>query len=671
MQRLGLLLAIVATACFPARLAASPQDPPQQRDVTDIDLDDLMKVSVTSPGRKAQPVTIVPSAVHVLRGEDIKRTGATSLAEALRAVPGMHVARTRANAWAVSARGFNSTSANKMLVLIDGRSVYSPLHSGVFWEVQDTFLEDVDRIEVVRGPGASLWGANAINGVVNIITKRAQDTTGEAATAGAGTEERLFGGGRAGFKAGEDAAVRVYAKYFTRDDALEGVDQHRQAYDGMWMGRAGFRSDWKGGDQDRLTLMGDFYDGQTQARSTEISLTAPPRPFKDRNTLRGGDLVFRWERAFDATSNVSVQAYYDYTLREADLFTDIVHTGDLDFQHRLPLLEGHDVIWGLGYRVARSELQGSFSIQSRPRRHLDDVPSAFFQDEITLVKDHLRLTVGSKFEYNDYSGFEASPSLSLGWNPDDRQTVWFSAARAVRTPSILDVDIRLNAAVFPAIPPGNPTVLALFGDRDFKAEDLLALEAGYRVRPFDALSIDLAIFYNRYRNLRTIETGAPFTETDPPPTHDVNPFILGNKMHAQSGGGEITANFQPIAGWLLQVNYSYLRMNLDLEPGSTDTFSVAAERQNPRHQVWVRSAMDLPGNLTLDVMGRFVSRLSAFDVDRYFEADVRLAWRDASGKWEAAVVGQNLGHKSHAEFNAATSRSEIERGVYASLTCRF
>lgn len=670
MRQFRLILAGLALAWSSAVAGASPQDPreaaaDQEPDVTDIDLDDLMKVNVTSPGRKAQQVTTVPSAVHVLRGEDLKRAGATSLAEALRAVPGLHVARTRANSWAVSARGFTS-AANKMLVLIDGRSVYSPLHSGVFWDVQDTFLEDVDRIEVVRGPGASLWGANAINGVVNIITKNAKETTGQLVTGGAGTEERLFGGARAGFEVGKDAHIRVFAKYFTRDDAVEGIDQDRQSHDGLWMGRAGFRSDWKGGDQDRFTLMGDFYQGQAQARSTRLSLTAPPRPFKDRSDLRGGDLVFRWDRDLGPAQSLSVQAYYDYTRRQADLFADIVHTGDLDFQHRFPLADGHDVIWGLGYRVYRSELRGGFEIQSDPPRHLDDVPSAFLQDEITLVKDHLRLTVGSKVEYNDYSGLEVSPSLNLGWTPDDRQTVWFSAARAVRTPSIVDVDLRLNAAVLPG-----PTVFAVLGDDDFKSEDLLALEAGYRIRPADALSIDLALFYNRYRNLRTLEAGTPFTENDPPPPHTVNPFFFDNRMRGQTGGGELTVNFQPLAGWLLQANYSYLRMNLDLESGSTDTFSEAAERQAPRHQVWLRSAMDLPWNLTLDLMGRYVGGMTAFDVDSYVEMDVRLAWRDPSGQWEAAVVGQNLLHKSHAEFNAAASRSEIERGVYASLTCRF
>jgi iron complex outermembrane receptor protein len=672
--RLGIVLgiAILHARTLPGA-AAAPQDKkdaqaPQEKppDVTDIDLDDLMKVHVTTAGRKEQALNDVPSAIYVLREEDLKRSGVTSIPEALRAVPGLDVARIRANSWAVSSRGFNSTSANKLLVLIDGRSVYSPLHSGVFWEVQDTFLEDVDRIEVIRGPGASLWGANAINGVINIITKKSGDTQGGIVTAGGGTEERMFGGGRVGGKIGEDAYLRVYAKYYDRANALDGVNPDKEARDGGWMGRAGFRSDWKGGDKDRFTLMGDFYDGAVKTVATDLSLTAPPITFNDRTGLRGGNLLFRWEREMDATSSLSFQAYYDYTYRTTEPFTDTLHTGDLDFQYRFRLAEGQDVIWGLGYRIYRSDILGGFLIQFDPPRHTDGTESAFVQDEITLVKDHLRLTLGAKFEYNHFTGFEIEPSARLAWNPDDRQLFWASAARAVRTPSLIDVDFRANAAVLPG-----PTILSILTDDRFKTEDVLAYEAGYRVRPVDPLSLDLSLFYNRYDHLRSLESGALFGEATPAPAHFVQPFYLRNGMRAQTGGVEVAANLQPMAGWLLQANYTYLRMELEGRVWSNDTTSQAAERQNPRHQVWVRSALDLPWNLTLDVTGRYVSGLSAYQVDDYIEADVRLAWRDNSRRWEAAVVGQNLVHASHPEFNTAAQRSEIPRGVYASLTCRF
>ena len=664
---LCLALVLASASALRAQDERRPQDPPQ--DVTSIDLDDLMKVHVTTAGRKAQALSDVPSAIYVVPNEEIKRTGVTSIPEALRGVPGLQVARLQANSWAVSSRGFNGTAANKLLVLIDGRSVYSPLHSGVFWEVQDTFLEDIDRIEVIRGPGASLYGANAINGIINIITKHSEETQGAVLYAGGGTEERVLGGGRVGAKIGDGAYLRAYAKYYERDDALNGLDRDNDARDGGWMARTGFRSDWKSGDKDRFTVMGDFYDGQVKSIASETSLTAPfATSANDRTTLRGGNLIFRWDRQLDAASSVSFQAYYDFTFRDTDPFTDRLHTGDVDFQHRFPLGEGNDVIWGLGYRIYRSDIRHGFTIQFDPDTHVDDIVSAFVQDDLTLVKDHLRMTVGTKFELNDYSGFEVEPSLRFAWNPDDRQLVWISAARAVRTPSIIDVDFRLNAAVIPGAP---PTILAILTENGFKSEDVWAFEAGYRVRPADPLWLDLALFYNRYDHLRSIETGTPFAEGNPPPAHNVQPFLLDNQLRAETSGVELASSFQPTAGWLLQANYTYLRMHLNPRNGSTDTTSEAAERQNPRHQVWVRSAVDLPWNLTLDATARFVSGLSAYQIRRYVEADVRIAWRDPSRRWEAAVVGQNLVHKSHAEFNAANQRSEIQRGVYASLTCRF
>ena len=274
--------------------SSSFQDPPrkQEPDVTDIDIDDLLKVQVTSPSRKEEKVTDVPAAVTVIRQDDLRRMGATTIAEALRCVPGLQVARTDANSWAISARGFNSTSANKLLVLIDGRSVYSPLQSGVFWDVHDLFLEDVDRIEVVRGPGGSLWGANAINGVINIITKRADETQGGVAVAGGGTEERFFAGARHGFKISEDAHARVYAKYFDRDDAVDGVDDGEDAHDDWSMARAGFRADWKLGGGDQLRVSGDYYDGKVQERSTTFDLANPvPQAFFERADVRGGNVV--------------------------------------------------------------------------------------------------------------------------------------------------------------------------------------------------------------------------------------------------------------------------------------------------------------------------------------------------------------------------------------------
>jgi len=642
---------------------------PQERDVTDLDIDDLVKVRVTSVARKDQTLTDVPAAVYVIRQEDLKRSGARSIPQALRSVPGLEVAQPTANTWAVSGRGFNNTSANGMLVMFDGRSAYSPLHSGVFWDVQDTFLEDVDRIEVIRGPGGTLWGSNAVNGVINVITKHAEDTQGVVVTGGAGTEERAFGGGRIGFKAAEDVYVRTFVQYFSRDQAVTGLDPDRDAFDAQWMARTGFRSDWKPNDHDRVTLTAGLYEGQSQTSSTVPALTPPfASTVNERADLRGADFVFRWDHSIDPTSNFAVQAYYDYSSRLQSIFGYVLHTMDLDFQHRFRIFGDQDINWGLGYRNYWSDLHESFSVSADPKRDVNNVASAFVQDEIPLVKDHLALTLGSKFEYNSFSGFEVQPSARLAWKPSEVHMFWTSATRAVRTPSTLDQDIRINALVVPGAP---PTVVSFFGDPTFKSEELLAYEAGYRLHPVDPLFFDLATFYNRYNHLRSIEPGAPFAEAAPPPIHAVLPFVAENNLRAQTYGIELAANVKLSPWWLVQANYTFLRMDVDPRQDSGDTLSEAEERQNPRNQLWVRSAMDLPENLTLDLIGRYVDRLPAFAVDSYIEMDVRLAWQDPARHVEVALVGQNLLHDSHAEFSPVAQRSELQRGVYGSLTVRF
>lgn len=652
---LGLGLAMLQFWAPVALRAQEPQAPP---DITEIDLDDLMNVNVTSPGRKTQALTTVASAVYVIRGEDVRRSGATSIAEALRGVPGFFVGRADANSWAICPRGFGDVLSNKLLVLIDGRSVYSPLHSGVHWDVQDTFLEDLDRIEVIRGPGGSLWGANAINGIVNVITKPSTQVEGGLVTAGGGTEARVFGGARYGAKASEDLHVRAYAKYFQWDDARDGTDPDRRAYDGWSMARGGVRADWKAGPQDRISFLADYYDGLVKERATNPILTAPfAQTLDDRMDVRGADAVLRWERTVDPTSSLSLQLYYDFTRRSAALFKDSLQTGDVDFQHRFSPFDGNEVTWGAGYRIYRSVAEDSFPFQVNPDGHTDDIVSAFLQDEITLVQDHLQLTLGSKVEHNDYSGFEYQPSGRIAWTPHERHHLWGSVSRAVRTPSILDADGRLT----PVTGPG-PTAFSIFGNDEFRSEHMLAYEAGYRIRPVDAISLDLALFYNRYDRLRTGTVGAFFVEASPPPAHLVVPILLENDMHGRTRGVEVSGNFQLAPWWLIQATYSHLHMNMNQGD---------LHHRSPHQQAWLRSAMDLPGNLTADVTARYVGGMPAFDVKAYAEVDVRLAWRDPSNGIEAALVGQNLCHTTHAEFNSAVQRSEIQRGVYASLTIQF
>ncbi len=661
--RVTLPLALLAAHAAPG-IAQSPQDPPASpvptvADPTSLDLEDLLEIRVITAAKREQVVTRVPAAIHVVRGEELARAGVRSIPEALRLVPGVHVARTRANTWAISARGFNDNLSNKLLVTIDGRSVYSPLHSGVFWDVQDTFVEDIDRIEVIRGPGGSLWGANAINGIINVITKPASATLGGKLVAGGGTEERAFTSARYGVALDDDAHLRVYAKYTRRDDAADGVDRDRDAYDGADSGRGGFRADW-GPANDRLTLMGDAYEGRIRQRVAAPSLTSPTGAdlVTDRVDVHGGHLLGRWEHTFAGGSSVAAQAYYDFTERDDALFRDAVHTADLDVTYRLAPDGAHDVNFGVGYRVQRIDVRNTFAFQITPDERTDGVATAFLQDEVTLVPDTLRVTAGCKLEHNDYSDFEVQPSLRLAWEVDERQTAWAAVTRAVRTPSIVDVDARLT----PIVAPGPvPVVFSIFGDDDFRSEELLAYEAGYCVQLADAVSLDVAAFYNDYDHLRGGTPGTPFVEPTPVPNL-VIPIQLGNNVEAESHGAELAVNVQPGQDWLLQAHYGYLELDVS-EP--------AGEGRDPRHIAMLRSSLQPVPGLSLDTTVRYVSELPAFGVDEYVEVGVRLAWRDAERGFEAALVGHDLVHEEHAEFGAAGERSEIQRGVFFVLTWTF
>lgn len=641
------------------------QDPRaiEAQEVTEIDLEDLMKVRVSSVGKKAQTLDEVPAAVHVIRGEDLRRGGATSVAEALRRVPGYQVGRSDANTWTVTSRGFSS--ANKLLVLVDGRSVYSPLHSGVFWDAQTVFLEDVERIEVVRGPGGALWGANAINGIVNVITKSAKDTVGGVVYGGGGFEERAFAGARHGARAGEDHVVRVSANTVTRDDSVQARDPDEDSFDDYQMSRGDLRWDWKAGERDKIAFIAGYYEGKAQERIQEPLLTAPfSLSYRDRTLLSGGHAVLRWQRELGPASDLSVQAYFDRVERESELFEEVENAGDLEIQHRFSPLEGHDLVWGAGYRIYQIDFEGGFFATTDPEERVDDLPSVFLQDEITLLEKRLKLTVGARAEHNDYSGFEIQPSARLAWTPHDEHMIWLAASRAMRTPSILDNDFRLNALTLPTAP---PTVLAVFGSRDFRSEELIALEAGWRARPWEPLLVDVATFFNVYDDLRSLEPGTAFSE----PGNDVSPFFIRNEATARTYGIEVALSLQAASWWLLRASYAYLYMNLQLSESSADTTSEAEEKRSPRNQVWILSSMDLGSDWTLDVMARYVSRLPAVPADAYVEADVRLAWRIPNSGLELALVGQNLVHDHHEETSSDQAGSELERGGYVSLTWRY
>ncbi len=663
-----------AAIVMAALLMAQDPKPKQERELADLSLEELMRLEVTTASRKEQSLMDTAAAVAVVRGEDIRRMGVRSLPEALRMVPGTNVARIDGNKYAISVRGFSDRFANKLQVLIDGRSVYTPLFSGVFWEQQDAFLEDIDRIEVIRGPGGAVWGANAVNGVINIITKKAKDTQGSLLYAGGGSEERVFGGARHGGTSGDGLFYRAYAKGGGRDEQHDHATND-PAEDDSWMGLAGFRTEWIASETDTVTVMGEYYHGRYGASTSQA---APPPFFVDAGHEhymgRGGHLLARWERRLGGSGLIEAQVSAGETHFESSFFEERRRTLDIDVTHRWTPVAGHDVVWGAGYRLTGDEVKNSFAVSLDPDAETDDVVSVFLQDEIALSGDSLKLTLGARAEYNDYTQFEFQPSARLSFRAHERHLLWTAASRAVRTPSRGENDIDLTAATFPVVNPFPPPAFFngsahVLGNGDLQAEDLLAFEAGYRVQPSDALTLDIAVFYNMYDDLQTTESrGTVFA---PPDVTSLQQF--DDKAEGKTYGAEVAATWQAAKGVRLYGAYTFLRLNFDVDSDSSDTGKEASERNDAKGQAFLRLSLDVVENVSVDLMGRYVGPLSNRDVDAYSESDVRVAWR-ALPSLELSVVGQNLLHDEHFESNntgLGEQATEIQRGVYFMLAWQF
>ena len=645
-------------------------------DVTKLSMEDLMNMQVTSVSKRTQKVADAAAAVFVITREDIRRSGATSIPEALRMAPGLQVARIDENKWAIGSRGFNGRFDNKLLVLIDGRSVYTPLFSGVYWNVQDVMLEDIDRIEVIRGPGATLWGANAVDGVINIITKKAKATQSAVVTAGAGTEERGSGGVRYGSKLGNDVFYRAYAKYFNWGPSE--YPSGMTAHDGWDALRGGFRADWTPTGANSLTLQGDVYRSKYGETLTVPSLSAPySNTFPNNGKYSGGNVLGRWNRSSEASS-MSLQMYFDNTtIADNSLFVDHQNIFDMDFQHGFHVGDSQQFVWGLGYRSIRDRNDPSFSVSLQPNQVTLNHFGAFIQDEISLIDKRLRITVGSKFEHNEFTGFEIEPNARLLWTVTPNQSIWTAVSRAVRTPALTEEGLRLNSSVIPPATLANPTpfpaVVAVFGSNQFKSEDLLAYEVGYRVQATNSFSADIAGFYNNYSNLRTAEPGAPFLEGSPAPTDIVIPFVAGNKMSGGTYGVELFADWRVGPKWKLVGSYSYLQMDIHKNSNSQDPTPDNPNGSSPRHQWYVRSSIDLPKHFEQDTTLRFVDHLPSLNIPSYYSLDAHLGWRPVS-RVEFSIGGQNLLNNRHLEFIPDfinTSPTEVKRTVYGSITFQF
>jgi iron complex outermembrane receptor protein len=596
---------------------------PRAAELVDLSLEQLGDIVVTSVSRHEELLSQAPASIFVIGAEDIRRSGANTLPEVLRLAPNLQVARADATQYAISARGFNNVLANKLLVMIDGRVVYSPLFSGVFWEAQDVMLEDVERIEVISGPGTTIWGANAVNGVINIITRPAQQTQGALATAGAGSIER-GGAARYGGKLGGDGAVRFYGKYLDQDhtDRTDGTPVHDAA--NHW--QAGFRADWPGAERD-FTLQGDAYSGNVDQ-------------LPDGREFRGANLLGRWSRRFSDDSALRVQAFYDHTERDQPgSFEEILDTVDLELQHQFRAFERHRIDWGGGYRHSRDRTATALAFAFRPADRDLAWSNVFAQDQIALRRD-LDLIVGAKLEHNSYTGDEFLPNLRLAWRAAPGHFAWAAASRAVRAPSRVDREFYA-----PANPP-----FAVAGGPGFESEIANVYELGYRAQPLPRLSLSVTGFYDDWQRLRSLEPrpgGAQFE----------------NEIEGDTRGIETWATLRVSDAWRLTAGLVMLDERLRTAPGSNDPVGAAGLGNDPDHWWSLRSLLDLTPQLRLDVFVRHVGALPRPPVPSYTAVDARLAWQPAS-RLELSLTLQNLFDPEHTEWGVPTNRVEFGRAVF-------
>jgi len=605
-----------------------------------MNVEELMNVEVYSASRFMEPVQASPNAIFVLTGEDLRRAHVTSIPEALRLVPGVQVGRVDANKWAVSMRGFNSREANKLLVLLDGRSIYDPLFSGTLWESQDVVLEDVERIEVIRGPGGTLWGANAFNGIINIITKNAADTQGGLVALSGGDRENYTAVARHGWETGERQHARVYVKAWNRDT---GYSADVPAYDASDMVRGGFRWDWGISDASQLRVSGDLYRAETGIRED---------PGLVQDVLhKGRNLMVRWNHALSAGNSLQLQLYHDHVDFGSLGFDQTRNSYDLELQHSLQLGERNFVVWGGGLRLMRDSTRSQAGLSGLvdvlPPRRKDEVVNVFAQDTFSLLPGKLNLVAGLKYESTDYADSEWLPNLRLAFTPTMNQTWWMGASEATRVPSRLESDLTF----FTTIRPG-----ALFG-----AEQVRAYELGQRLVVSSSFGYDVTLFYNDYDDLLTAEAGGTQFQ---------------NLMHGDSYGAEVALRWEPTDNWRLDAAYTWLRMDLGLDAASVSNPGQLAflEGLSPRHQGSLHSLYDLTANLEFDVTLRYVGALPSLDIPDYTELDVGFTWR-ATPRLDFSVAGRNLLHAHHPEQDFASSASgmpsETQRSVYARLAWRY
>jgi iron complex outermembrane receptor protein len=663
----GIVALLVA---LPLAISTLAQAPPE--DLSKLSVEDLMNVEVTSVSKKEEKISQTAAAIFVITREDIRRSGATNIPDLLRLVPGLNVSQINSNTWAISSRGFNGEFSNKLLVMLDGRIVYLPTFSGVFWDTLDVPLEDIERIEVIRGPGGATWGANAVNGVINIITKKASETRGGMIVAGGGNLDQGFGTAQYGGGAGKSTDFRVFSEY-SNQYHLPGV-AGQEGGDGWHTLRGGFRTDSKLSPNDDLTFTGDLFSSRAGDVFDSLQSIASPvlqATFAESNTT-GGYLQGDWNHRISERSDTTLQISFD-RYRRNDVLREARNTLDADFAYHFHWNARQDIVWGVGYRFSSSTTDGDLLFSLKPPDLNTPLYSAFIQDEFTLVPDRLTLTVGTKIEHNYYTRLGAMPTVRAAWNLRQHQMVWAAISRALRTPSSIDAASQLT--VGGSVPPvGPPVVVRIVGNPEFQDERLIAYEAGYRSQPFERLSVDLAGFYNSYDQLQTTEPEPPFFENTPAPPHLVVPLNYENLMHGETHGLEVFANWKITNRWTFTPAYALEEIHMHLDPSSEDTQSVgAAEGSSPTHWARLDSHVRLGRGLSWDASANFVGRLSSPDVASYTRIDSQLTWQ-LGEHFSASLAGQNLGQDHHLEFlnNQGTGMANyMKRSAYVKFSWKF
>lgn len=662
---IGLLAA--AGAAVAAQPGDSPEAPGAGSDILNLNLEQLSKTAVLVPAldtvvstvnREESTVGRTAAAVFVITPEMIRRSGARNVPEALRMAPGVEVAQINASIWAISIRGFNGRFANKLLVQIDGRVVYNQLFGGVFWDVQQVVLEDVERIEVIRGPGGTVWGANAVNGVINVITKPASQTQGALISGGGGNVERGFSTVRYGGQVGPDFSWRVYGQQFERAANFSPDG----AFDDARQGLGGFRTDWTPTCEDTVTLQGDMYNG-TSGSSGIFAIPTPPfdELLTSGENVRGGNVLFRWGRKLDEQTDWKLQTYYDRTERHTPVFIDNQDTVDVDYQLRFPVCDWNDVICGCGYRRITNQGNQGFFYTLEPQQITTNLYSCFVQDEMTLVPDRWCFTAGSKFEHNDFTGVEIQPTVRLLFTPTKRETYWGAISRAVHTPTLADEN---SITTIHAAPANVPVFGQFQPNNDLESESVVAYELGYRAQPVNSFSWDIAVYFNDYSDISATIPGAPVTI---PPGFLIFPATPQNVLAGEGYGTELAVTWDVNERWKLYGAYTFLRLQLH---GSGVSNAETDEGSSPHNIFYVRSSWDLANDWDFDLIARYMDNLEGLDVPHYFTMDARLAWRPTC-HFEAALVGQNLLDSHHPEFVESVGTvqaTEVRRGVYAVVT---